>query len=109
MDTKKRRIIVGVTTLVVLAGAAGGAYAASTGEDDVVIGPDADRASAAALAATGGGTANSVERDNEDGAVWEVEVTGTDGTTVDVRLDEALEVVVIENDSESPDTDDPDE
>ena len=60
----------------------------------------ADRATAAALDATGGGTANSVERDSENGATWEVEVTKTDGRTVDVRLDENYAVVVIEGDTE---------
>lgn len=50
--------------------------------------------------ATGGGTANSVERDSENGATWEVEVTRADGTTVDVRLDEAYDVVIIEGDAE---------
>jgi uncharacterized membrane protein YkoI len=60
----------------------------------------ADRATAAALDATGGGTANSVERDGENGATWEVEVTEPDGTTVDVRLDASYAVVVIEGDSE---------
>ena len=63
----------------------------------------ADLATAAALDATGGGTANSVERDNEDGATWEVEVTRPDGSTVDVRLDDRFEVVVIESDQEDPD------
>jgi len=61
---------------------------------------EADKAIAAALKATGGGTANEVERDSEDGATWEVEVTRTDGTTVDVRLDEGLAVVGIDGDSE---------
>jgi uncharacterized membrane protein YkoI len=60
----------------------------------------ADRAEEAALDATGGGTANSVERDGENGATWEVEVTKPDGTTVDVRLDASYAVVVIEGDSE---------
>ena len=62
----------------------------------------ADRATDAALDATDGGTANSVERDSEDGATWEVEVTKADGTTVDVRLDESYGVVVIEGDTEDP-------
>jgi uncharacterized membrane protein YkoI len=60
-----------------------------------------DAATAAALKATNGGTANEVERDSENGATWEVEVTRTDGTTVDVRLDENYKVVVIEGDGES--------
>ena len=41
-----------------------------------------------------------MERDSENGATWEVEVTRGDGTTVDVRLDENFGVVVIEGDGE---------
>ena len=52
---------------------------------------------------TRGGTANSVERDSENGATWEVEVTREDGTTVDVRLDEHFDLVVIEGDGEQRD------
>lgn len=80
----------------------GGVAAASSGDDDTnVTGTKADRATAAALEATHGGKANSVERDSENGATWEVEVTKNDGSTVDVRLDESYKVVVIEGDSES--------
>ena len=63
-------------------------------------GPDASTATQAALQATGGGRANSVELDSENGATWEVEVTRTDGSTVDVRLDSGYRLVVIEADSE---------
>lgn len=80
----------------------GGVAAASNGDDSgTVSGPGADRATAAALAATDSSRANSVERDSENGATWEVEVTRRDGSTVDVRLDEHLHVVVIEDDSEA--------
>ena len=74
----------------------------ATGDDgDVTVtGPTADRATEAALEATGGGTANAVERDNESGATWEVEITKPNGSTVDVRLDENFAVVVIEGDDE---------
>ena len=48
-----------------------------------------------------GGHANSVERDSENGATWEVEVTKPDGNTVDVRLDQNYHLVVVEGDSES--------
>jgi hypothetical protein len=88
-----------VTALVV----AGGAAAFAGGSDDdgpTPTGPQAERAIEAGLAATGGGHANSVERDNEDGATWEVEVTKPDGATVDVRLDAGYNVVVIEGDGE---------
>ncbi|HVQ19009.1 MAG TPA: hypothetical protein VMT27_08235 [Actinomycetes bacterium] len=89
---------------VLLAVGAGG-VAVATGGDD---GPashqytqeQADAATKAALDATGGGTANSVESDSENGATYEVEVTKPDGSTVDVRLDENYQLVVIEGDSE---------
>ena len=66
-------------------------------------GPGADQATAAALKITHGGTANSVERDSENGATCEVEVTKPDGETVDVRLDQNYQLVVVEGDSESAD------
>jgi hypothetical protein len=91
--------------LVVVLALAGGAWAIAGGRDDDgnATGPGAERAKAAALAHLGGGKANGVERDSEDGATWEVEVTQADGSTVDVRLDAAYEVVVVEGDSESND------
>lgn len=103
-----------VTTLVMTAIAttvlAGGAIAiAGNDSEGGVTGPNADRATAAALDATGGGTANAVERDDENGATWEVEVTKPDGTTVDVRLDSNFEVVIIEGDAETEDDGDADE
>ena len=67
--------------------------------DQNVTGSGADQATAAALQITNGGTANSVERDSENGATWEVEVTKPDGSTVDVRLDENYKLVVVEGDS----------
>jgi predicted regulator of Ras-like GTPase activity (Roadblock/LC7/MglB family) len=89
---------VGAGILAMLA--VGGVAAASSDSDGNVTGPQADRATAAALAATHGGTANSVERDSENGATWEVEVTEKNGSTVDVRLDDSYRLVVIEGDSE---------
>jgi uncharacterized membrane protein YkoI len=87
----------GITVAVALAGAAAAAAVASNDDGDhAVTGSRAERATAAALAATEGGTVNSVERDSENGATWEVEVTKLDGTTVDVRLDQSYQVVVIE-------------
>ena len=76
------------------------AYANSNDGEGHLAGPGADRAKAAALDATGGGTANAVERDSEGGhgAVWEVEVTRKDGSTVDVRLDASYELVTIDSD-----------
>jgi uncharacterized membrane protein YkoI len=98
-SVKKAAITAGMAILA--AGAAGG-VAMATGDDgdQTVSGKDTTTATAAALKATGGGRANSVELDSENGATWEVEVTKTDGATVDVRLDDQFAVVVIEGDQE---------
>ena len=107
MDLKRRYLVIGGAILAVAAGGAG--VAAATGGiggdegDTKVSGPSADRASAAALEITHGGTANAVERDTENGAAWEVEVTKPDGNTVDVRLDESYGLVVVDGDSEHAD------
>ena len=103
MRPHRRTITILAGTLAL--GGAGATYAVAGGggDDDgerQATGAGADRARAAALALLPGGTANAVERDSEDGAVWEVEVTKADGTTVDVRLDKAFEKVVIESDTE---------
>jgi len=100
----RKKLVVGAAVLI-LAGGAGATTAMATGDDgDVTVtGQKADRATEAALEATGGGTANAVERDNENGATWEVEVTKPNGSTVDVRLDENFAVVVIEGDDEDAD------
>ena len=99
---KRTKVAAVLAGAVVIAGVAGGVAVATGDDGDVTVtGPDADAATEAALEATHGGTANSVERDSENGATWEVEVTREDGTTVDVRLDENYQVVVIEGDSEA--------
>jgi uncharacterized membrane protein YkoI len=97
---RKRVAVAAGTVGVVASVVAGGIAVASNDGEGSITGPQADRATAAALKATDGGTANSVEQDSENGATWEVEVTRTDGKTVDVRLDEHYRVVVIEQDRE---------
>jgi hypothetical protein len=106
MNRKQRIAAATGIALAAVATAGGVAVAGGDGGDDgdvTVTGADADRATEAALELTHGGTANSVERDSENGATWEVEVTREDGTTVDVRLDEHFDLVVIEGDGEQPD------
>ena len=105
---KKRTIVTGLGAAVLVAGSAAGVAVATgvggdNGDDgnETVTGQQADQATKAALDYTHGGRANSVERDSENGATWEVEVTKTDGNTVDVRLDQNYKLVVIEGDSES--------
>ena len=107
MNKRTYKLIAGIGVAGVIA-LGGAAIARATGAfddgDSHLTGPQADRAKAAALAVTGGGRANSVERDSENGATYEVEVTKPDGNTVDVRLDENYKLVVVEGDSESNDT-----
>ena len=101
MNARLKIFAVGAAALAIAGG--GAAIALGTGEDDSaeqVSGAGADKATAAALEITGGGEANSVELDSENGATWEVEVTTPDGTTVDVRLDEDYGEVVVEVDTE---------
>src|SRR3954469_10803204 len=101
---RKRVVIAAAGAGAALAVTAGGVAVATSGDDGSsshqYTQEQADAATRAALEATGGGTANSVETDNENGATYEVEVTKPDGTTVDVRLDASYEIVVIEDDSE---------
>jgi hypothetical protein len=109
MSTRRSAVIAGAIVGAVGVVTAGVAGAAGIGDQEggaPVTDAEARSAISAALAATGGGTANSVERDSEDGATWEVEVTRIDGSTVDVRLDADYAVVVIDSDDESSDTDD---
>jgi hypothetical protein len=100
-------IVAGVAVLATLVlGSAAIAGSAGVFDDDgeaQLTGPSADRAKAAALKITGGGKANAVERDSEDGATYEVEVTKANGETVDVRLDASFNRVAVEGDSEEDD------
>jgi hypothetical protein len=103
MHWSRRSLLIAGSALALAAGGAGTAIATGGGDDGDhgVSGPGADQATAAALQITNGGHANSVERDSENGATWEVEVTKTDGSTVDVRLDQNYKLVVVEGDSEN--------
>jgi hypothetical protein len=95
----KKNLAIGTATAVaLLAGGTGAAVASGDQGDHTVGGSKGGRATAAALNITGGGRANSVERDHENGATWEVEVTKPTGDTVDVRLDRNYQLVVIESD-----------
>jgi hypothetical protein len=100
----RNRTLLAIGVAVVAVGVGGGAYAyAGAGDDgdENYTGPGAAQARQAALAHLGGGTANAVERDDEE-AAWEVEVT-KDGKTFDVHLDESYDVVGTEGDSETED------
>ena len=102
MTRPRKLMLIGGAALVLAAGLTGIGWAVG-GDDQQATGPAADRARAAAIKLIPGGKANAVERDSENGATWEVEVTRPDGKTVDVRLDAQYKLVVIEGDNESGD------
>jgi uncharacterized membrane protein YkoI len=96
MERRRKLIIAGAA---VVAGAAltGGGLALAGGSDDdatdtPITGADLERASAAALAHTGGGRVTGTEVEDEE-SYYEVEVTLEDGSQVDVQLDEDFTVV----------------
>ena len=99
-----KKVLIGVAALAALAaGGATVAGATGSGDDQSDRQPApaaAARAEQAALAQTGGDHANAIELDNEKGATYEVEVAKPDGSTVDVRLDDAFKVVAVDPDSE---------
>jgi hypothetical protein len=104
---KKRLIVIVAGIAAVAALVLGGAAIAGSqgvgpfGDDEASLtGPAADRAKAAALEITGGGTANEVERTSEKGAAYEVEVTKPNGKTVDIYLDASYNPVSVNGDSE---------
>ena len=82
---------------------AGGIAAASADgdSDQELTGSTRDRAVAAALAATGGGTVLETEA-GDDGAAYGVEIRLPDGRQVEVDLDKSFEVVGQEADEDRP-------
>jgi uncharacterized membrane protein YkoI len=103
--TRTKRLLAGAAALALAGAGAGVAIAAGGGDDsEAPIGGAAlERASEAALEATGGGTVTGTEVGDED-SYYEVEVTLADGRQVDVQLDRGFEVVG-ESADESPDED----
>lgn len=102
----RKRILIALAVAAAVILATTGAIAAG-GDDDAgenLTGPDADRAAEAALAVTGGGTVDGVERDDGGGAAFEVEVTKPDGTSVEVFIDENFQPAG--TDAETSDDDD---
>ena len=93
MERRTRWIVGGALTITVVGGGAGIAVANGVGdEDEPLTGSVLERATAAALEHTGGGTVIETET-GDDGAAYGVEVRLTDGRVVEVALDERFDVV----------------
>lgn len=103
MQRRTRWIVGGALALAVVGGGAGVAIANGVGDDDEPLtGSTLERASAAALEHTGGGTVIQTEA-GDDGAAYGVEVRLPDGRIVEVSLDERFNVVGQEADDDGSD------
>lgn len=102
---RKRNIAI-VTGIVVVALAGGGgiAWAISGDGEQPLTGAARDRAVAAALRQTGGGTVTETET-GEGEAAYEVEVRLANGRQVEVALDHSFNVVGQERDDDAGDKD----
>lgn len=105
MKDKLKGVFIAIAAVAVLAvGGTAIAGAAGGGDDDAtdkaIRGQTLDRASAAALAETGGGKVTETEVGDEEGA-YEVEVTRADGSQVDVHLDKDFKVLSSVGDNDS--------
>ena len=100
--TKRNTIIITTCSVVAAAvglGLAGSAAAGNTENEQPIRGDALRLATDAALAHTGGGEVTDTEVGDED-SLYEVEVRLSDGSSVDVQLDESFAVV-----DEIPDAD----
>jgi uncharacterized membrane protein YkoI len=99
MQRRTRWIAVAGLAVAMAGGVAAAAVDGDT--DQELSGATRDRAVAAALAATGGGTVLETEA-GDDGAAYGVEVRLDDGRQVEVNLDEGFKVVNQEPDEDQP-------
>jgi uncharacterized membrane protein YkoI len=111
MNSTMKLIAGGVIAVALVVGGAAGIAVATgaVGDDDEapITGEALDKASAAALAHTGGGRVTETEVGDEE-SMYEVEVTLDDGSQVDVQLDENFNVVGDEADGADDEGDDDD-
>jgi hypothetical protein len=101
--TRRTKWIAGGALAVAVIGAGTGiAVAGGAGDDDQPLtGSNLDKAVAAALEQTGGGTVTETEA-GDDGSTYGVEVRLGDGSQVEVNLDENFAVIGQEADDDGP-------
>ena len=105
MDRKRKLIVGSALALVVLAAGTTIAIATAGDDDQPLTGSALNKATAAALAHTGGGTVIESEA-GDDGAAFGVEVRLDDGSVVEVALDANFQVVGDSVDDEGAGEDD---
>lgn len=99
MDRRTKWVVGGVLGLAVIGGGTGVGIAASGDDDRPLTGSELDKAVAAALAQTGGGTVVETET-GDDGAAYGVEIRLADGRVVEVNLDRDFQVIGQQNDDD---------
>ena len=100
MRLTRRYVAIGALAgVVTLAAIIGGIAVATGGDDEPLTGVTYDRAVAAALTHTGGGTVTETEI-GDAGAAYEVEIRLSDGSEVEVQLDESFAVIGSEPDDD---------
>jgi hypothetical protein len=88
----KRKLAV-IAALVLVAGAVSAGFAiAAGGDEQPLTGSNLERATAAALEYTGGGTVVETES-GDDGAAYSVGIRLDNGSEVEVNLDENFDVI----------------
>lgn len=98
---RTRWIVIGVVAAALIGGGAAIAVATGSDDDKPLTGSNLERATAAALRHTGGGTVIETEV-GDDGAAYGVEIQLDDGSVVEVNLDADFDVIGSEDDDDGP-------
>jgi len=99
MDRKTKWIGGGALAVVLIGGGTGVAIATGVGDDRPLSGSALEKATAAALQHTGGGTVIETEA-GDDGAAYGVEIRLDDGRVVEIGLDANFQVIGQESDDD---------
>ncbi|MGH2609260.1 MAG: PepSY domain-containing protein [Tepidiformaceae bacterium] len=106
MRTPGRKWLIGGVAALAVVGLGTGIAAQNMDDnEEPITGEALEKASAAALAHTGGGRVTDTEVGDEE-SYYEVEVTLDDGRQVDVQLDKSFNVVGSEDDGPEGEDDD---
>lgn len=97
MDRKTKWIAAGALAVAVIGGGTAIAVGAGASDDTPLTGSNLNKATAAALRHTGGGTVIETEV-GDDGAAYGLEIRLHDGSVVEVSVDENFNVVGEETD-----------
>ena len=99
--TRQRKLLIAAVAALALLGIGTGAVLAVSGDDDRPLRGNAlERATAAALDHVGGGRVIETEI-GDDGAAYGVEIQRSDGSVVEVNLDQNFRVIGTEGDDDS--------